>query len=137
MNEGTLKPRRVIVLGSLHIDGDAHRVRVRGEEVPLTWLEFKLLLTLAERPDHVHPRDQLLAEIWRVKPGNTTRTVDTHVKRLRDKLGAAGGMIQTVRGVGYRLSELPSVQDVAGRCAGRGAGGRKRSIFATGLPPTP
>jgi len=124
--ESTPQPRRVIVLGPLHIDVDAHRVHANGHEVPLTWLEFKLLVTLAERPDRVQPRGQLLTEVWRVKPGNTTRTVDTHVKRLRDKLGLAGGMIQTVRGIGYRLSELPSIQDVDGRCSGRGAVGRTR-----------
>ena len=124
--EGTPQPRRSIALGPLLIDVDAYRVHVNGKEVPLTWLEFKLLVALAERPDRVQPRGQLLAEVWRVKPGNTTRTVDTHVKRLRDKLGPAGGMIQTVRGVGYRLSELPSVQDVDGRCSGRGAVGRTR-----------
>lgn len=124
--ESTPQPRRVIDRGPLHIDVDACRVHLGEHEVPLTWLEFRLLVTLAERPDRVQPRGQLLAEIWRVKPDSTTRTVDTHVKRLRDKLGPAGGMIQTVRGVGYRLSELPSVQDVDGRCLGRGAIGRTR-----------
>jgi DNA-binding winged helix-turn-helix (wHTH) protein len=118
--------RRVIEFGVLRIDADAHRVHVGAREVPLTWLEFKLLVTLAERPDRVQPRGQLLSEVWRVKPGNATRTVDTHVKRLRDKLGVAGGMIQTVRGVGYRLSEAPSVQEVDGRCIGRGCVGRDR-----------
>jgi len=124
--ESTPQPRRILDLGPLHIDVDACRVHVNGQEVPLTWLEFQLLVTFAERPDRVQPRGQLLTEVWRVKPGNTTRTVDTHVKRLRDKLGSAGGMIQTVRGVGYRLSELPSVQDVDGRCTGRGTVGRTR-----------
>lgn len=118
--------RRVFAIGALHVDADAYRVRVDGEEIALTWLEFRLLLALAERPDRVHPRGQLLAEVWRVKPATTTRTVDTHVKRLRDKLGPAGALIQTVRGVGYRLSEMPSAQDVDGRCVRRGAVGRAR-----------
>lgn len=122
--EAVAQARRVIEFGELRIDADAHRVHVGAREIPLTWLEFRLLVVLAERPDRVQPRGQLLSEVWRVKPGNATRTVDTHVKRLRDKLGVAGGMIQTVRGVGYRLSEAPSVQEVDGRCVGRGCVGR-------------
>lgn len=110
---------RVIALGAVRIDTDAYRVHVGEQEIPLTGMEFKLLLTLAERRDRVMERGQLLADVWRVKSSNATRTVDTHVKRLRDKLGTAGHIIQTVRGIGYRLSEAPSVQDIDGRCSGR------------------
>jgi DNA-binding response OmpR family regulator len=111
--------RNVIELGELRIDADAHRVYVGTEEIPLTWLEFKLLITLAKRPDRVQERGQLLTEIWQVKAENVTRTVDTHVKRLRDKLGPTGRIIQTVRGIGYRLSQTPSIQDIDGRCSVR------------------
>jgi two-component system phosphate regulon response regulator PhoB len=68
-------------------------------------MEFNLLVTLIERRDRVQPRAALLSDVWGVDPHTTTRTVDTHVKRLRGKLGRAGRFIQTVRGVGYRFSE--------------------------------
>lgn len=92
-----------IVIGSLQIDVDKHEVRVEGEEVPLTALEFKLLHDLAQRRGRVATRDNLLERVWGYAPGVETRTVDTHVKRLREKLGAARDYIETVRGVGYRL----------------------------------
>jgi two-component system phosphate regulon response regulator PhoB len=66
-----------------------------------------LLLTLVVRRDRVQERSTLLSDVWEVAPGVSSRTVDTHVKRLRDKLGTAGRFIQTVRGVGYRFSENP------------------------------
>jgi two-component system phosphate regulon response regulator PhoB len=90
--------------GPLRIDRDAHRVWVEGEEVVLTALEFKLLLTLFDRPDRVQTRTVLLSDVWGIDADVTTRTVDTHVKRLREKLGAAGQAIETIRGVGYRFS---------------------------------
>jgi two-component system phosphate regulon response regulator PhoB len=90
--------------GSLRIDREAHRVWVNDEEVVLTALEFKLLLTLFERPDRVQTRAVLLSDVWGIDADVTTRTVDTHVKRLREKLGAAGQAIETIRGVGYRFS---------------------------------
>jgi two-component system phosphate regulon response regulator PhoB len=107
---------RILGAAELRVDRAAHRVYVAAQEVPLTPLEYKLLLRLAEQPEHVHTRERLLDEVWQVNAGNTTRTVDTHVKRLRDKLGNAGRLIQTVRGVGYRLSETPSPQGADGRC---------------------
>ncbi|SRR5579883_1406904 len=91
--------------GELHIDKAAHRVSLAGEEVGLTALEFKLLVTLAERADHVQSRATLLVDVWGFKPHSATRTVDTHVKRLREKIGSAARFIQSVRGVGYRFSE--------------------------------
>ncbi len=92
-----------IVFGVLRIDREAHRVFVDGKEVDLTALEFKLLVTLHERRNRVQNRGQLLSDVWGIDADITTRTVDTHVKRLREKLGAAGDYIDTVRGVGYRF----------------------------------
>ncbi len=92
-----------LVIGHLEIDVAQHRVFVTGEEVPLTALEFKLLYDLASRQGRVQRRDDLLERVWGYVPGIETRTVDTHVKRLREKLGAARDYIETVRGVGYRL----------------------------------
>ena len=96
-----------IEFGCLRIDPAAHRVWVGGEEVELTALEFRLLLTLHERRDRVQSRSTLLDVVWGIEADITTRTVDTHVKRLREKLGAAGVYIETVRGVGYRFAGSP------------------------------
>ena len=93
---------QVITLGDLVIDVPAHRVEVQGEEVLLTALEFRLLLDLATRAGRVQSRDALLDRVWGYSPNVETRTVDTHVKRLREKLGAGAAQIETVRGVGYR-----------------------------------
>jgi len=93
---------QVIALGDLVIDVPAHRVEVKGEEILLTALEFRLLLDLASRAGRVQSRDALLERVWGYSPDVETRTVDTHVKRLREKLGAGAAHIETVRGVGYR-----------------------------------
>ena len=93
---------QVIALGNLVIDVPAHRVEVEGDEIPLTALEFRLLLDLASRAGRVQSRDALLERVWGYSPKAETRTVDTHVKRLREKLGAGAAHIETVRGVGYR-----------------------------------
>jgi two-component system phosphate regulon response regulator PhoB len=93
--------------GTLRVDRGAHRVWVDGQEVELTALEFKLLLTLHDRRNRVQTRDALLSDVWKIDADVTTRTVDTHVKRLREKLGSAGIYVQTVRGVGYRFAERP------------------------------
>jgi two-component system phosphate regulon response regulator PhoB len=73
----------------------------------MTALEFRLLLTLATRQGRVQTRETLLNDVWGLHLNVETRTVDTHVKRLREKLGSAGSLIQTVRGVGYRLAIEP------------------------------
>ncbi|HLB08388.1 MAG TPA: response regulator transcription factor [Gemmatimonadaceae bacterium] len=91
-------------IGPLRIDRAAHRVTVDGTEVELTPTEYKLLLTLAERRGRVQARAHLLETVWEAAPDIQTRTVDMHVQRLRTKLGAAGGLIETVRGFGYRLN---------------------------------
>jgi two-component system phosphate regulon response regulator PhoB len=76
---------------------------VEGTEIELTPLEFKLLTTLMNRLGRVQSREQLLEDVWEMSSELETRTVDTHVKRLREKLGPARDLLETVRGVGYRL----------------------------------
>lgn len=89
--------------GRLALDREGKRVLVDGEERAVTALEFRLLETLLDRRGRVQTRETLLADVWGVSPDITTRTVDTHVKRLREKLGAAGAYVETVRGFGYRF----------------------------------
>ncbi|MBF0595245.1 MAG: response regulator transcription factor [Candidatus Omnitrophica bacterium] len=91
--------------GTLVIDQDRHRVTVDGKEIVLTAMEFKLLLTLMERRGRVQGREKLLNDVWGMNADVFTRTIDTHVRRLRSKLGKAGDRIQTVVGVGYRFKE--------------------------------
>ena len=86
------------------MDLDAHNVSVEGAEITLTALEFKLLKHLLTRKGRVQTRDQLLGDVWGYSSEVTTRTVDTHIKRLREKLGVTGNLIQTIRGVGYRFN---------------------------------
>jgi two-component system phosphate regulon response regulator PhoB len=90
-------------VGPVMIDRAAHRVTVDEREVELTPTEYRLLLTLAERRGRVQDRRHLLETVWEAAPDVQTRTVDMHVQRLRTKLGAAGDLIETVRGFGYRL----------------------------------
>jgi two-component system phosphate regulon response regulator PhoB len=99
-----------LVAGPITIDRAAHRVTVDGTELVLTATEYKLLATLVERRGRVQTRPQLLETVWDAQPDIQTRTVDMHVQRLRTKLGAAGEMIETVRGFGYRFrnSERPT-----------------------------
>jgi len=94
-----------VVFGRLRVDRAAHRAWVDGQEITLTALEMRLLWTLYERRGRVQSRGALLDDVWDADPENNTRTVDTHVKRLREKLGAAGVYVETVRGVGYRFVE--------------------------------
>lgn len=98
---------QVIEFGSLRLDRDAHRVWIDGEEVVLTALEFKLLAAFVSRKGRVQSRDSLLSDVWGIDAEVTTRTVDTHVKRLREKLGDLGRYIETLRGVGYRFRDQP------------------------------
>jgi two-component system phosphate regulon response regulator PhoB len=97
----------LLEFGALRIDPAAFRAWVDSVELDLTLLEFKLLLALYENRDRVQTRAELLERAWGVGVSITTRTVDTHVKRLRDKLGAAGEYVQTVRGIGYRFASAP------------------------------
>lgn len=93
--------------GRLRIDAPAHKIWVDDEEVRLTALEFRLLTTFHARRGRVQTRERLLSDVWGYQAEVTTRTVDTHVKRLREKLGEAGQYIETVRGVGYRFRARP------------------------------
>lgn len=97
-------PALLLASGDIELDGARHQVRVRGQDVVLTALEFRLLRTLLERPGRVQTREVLLSDVWGIQAEIHTRTVDTHIKRLREKLGPAGDVIETVRGVGYKLS---------------------------------
>jgi two-component system phosphate regulon response regulator PhoB len=99
----------VVRLGALVIDSEAHRVHVEGREVSLTALEFRLLWTLVQRRDRVQTRETLLNDVWGLNLNVETRTIDTHIKRLREKLGKAGSFIETVRGVGYRFGATDGV----------------------------
>jgi two-component system phosphate regulon response regulator PhoB len=101
-----------VEFGELRIDPAAHRAWVADVEIALTTLEFKLLLTLYERKNRVQTRSVLLNDIWGIEADITTRTVDTHVKRLREKLKSVGRYIETVRGVGYRFTESPTEDGV-------------------------
>src|SRR6476620_1528635 len=99
------KPEETLQAGSISIDPARHQVRVNGKRVHLTSLEFKLLRTLIQRRGRVQDRDKLLNDVWGYESVIDTRTVDTHVRRLREKLGKAGDVMETVRGFGYRLRE--------------------------------
>jgi uridine kinase len=96
-------PGDVLAVGPVRIDRGALTVDVDGRRVDLTPTEYKLLVTLAERRGRVQARSHLLETVWEAAPDIQTRTVDMHVQRLRAKLGAAGELIETVRGFGYRL----------------------------------
>ena len=96
---------KIIKVGPLAIDTDRHTVTIEGKEALLTMTEFKLLLCLAERLGRVQSREQLLKTAWGMAHIGDTRTVDTHVTRLRTKIGAAGDLIKTIRGFGYKMEE--------------------------------
>ncbi|WP_044241914.1 response regulator [Chondromyces apiculatus] len=102
-SEGTSTAPERFDFGGLRIDRAAHRAWVEGQEVALTALEFRLLMMLYDRRGRVLSRDLLLDEVWGSHADVTARNVDTHVKRVREKLGSAGEYIETVRGVGYRF----------------------------------
>ncbi len=97
---------QLLEYGSITMNIAAHKVIANGTEILLTALEFKLLKHLLKRRGRVQSRDQLLNDVWKLSTEVTTRTVDTHIKRLREKLGKSGDLIQTIRGVGYRFNNL-------------------------------
>jgi two-component system phosphate regulon response regulator PhoB len=99
------KTRRKYAVGPLKVDVDGHYVYVKQTEIHVSAIEMRLLVYLIEHRGRVRSREDLLEDVWGYKPGVSTRTVDTHVKRLRDKLGSAGALIETVRGTGYRLAD--------------------------------
>jgi two-component system, OmpR family, phosphate regulon response regulator PhoB len=105
--KGGLASGPTIQFGRLRIDVAAHRIWVDDREVDLTAIEFKLLVTLHERKNRVQSRSVLLDDVWGIQADITTRTVDTHVKRLREKIAPLGDYVETVRGVGYRFVDSP------------------------------
>lgn len=99
------KAEDIIVSGSLEINTKKHEVKADGEVIGLTLKEYELLKRLMENPNIVMTRDSLLEEIWGYDFDGETRTVDVHIRTLRQKLGKCGERVETVRGVGYRISE--------------------------------
>ena len=102
----SLVQNKLVTFGAIRIDLDAHELKINDKEIVLTALEFKLLQHLVKRKGRVQTREQLLGDVWGYSAEVTTRTVDTHIKRLREKLGNTSDYIQTIRGVGYRFSNV-------------------------------
>lgn len=100
-------PEKQLRAGGILLDNERHLVTVGGAPVDLTATEFKLLQLLMERRGRVQTREHLLLNVWNYETEIETRTVDTHVRRLREKLGNDAAWIETIRGVGYRFSEHP------------------------------
>jgi two-component system phosphate regulon response regulator PhoB len=96
---------KIIRMGDLLIDIDRHHVSIKKTPVRLTSTEFKLLVELASKRGRVQTRERLLDKVWGYTYEGYARTVDTHVRRLREKLGSLGDLIETIRGVGYRFRE--------------------------------
>ena len=101
----------ILTVGKLTVDKSRPKVTVNAKEVQLTAMEFKLLVLLMERRGRVQSRERLLNDVWDIDAEVTTRTVDTHIKRLRQKLGKMGRCIETIRGSGYRFCEEGSSCD--------------------------
>jgi two-component system, OmpR family, phosphate regulon response regulator PhoB len=95
----------ILAVGAISLDPSRHQVTVHGEPADLTATEFKLLHILMERKGRVQSRDNLLVNVWNYETDTETRTIDTHVRRLREKLGDQAGLLETIRGVGYRMNE--------------------------------
>ena len=102
------EPAGEMLFGVLRIDVSAHRAWVEGEELDLTATEYRLLNFLASNHGRMCSRGELLEKVWELPPSLNTRTVDTHVKRLRQKLAAASDLVETVRGAGYRFRRFDS-----------------------------
>lgn len=98
--------KELITIGDISVNIPKHKVTVKNKDIELTRMEFKLLVTLMERRGRLQDRDKLLNDVWNIDSMISTRTIDTHIKKLREKLGhKAGSMIETVRGMGYRFKE--------------------------------
>ena len=95
----------ILAADKLKVDISRHKITVNKKEIELTQMEFKLLSLLMQRAGRVQSRERLLSDVWDITSDVTTRTIDTHIKRLRQKLGKMGRLIETVRGIGYRFSE--------------------------------
>ena len=97
--------KEILSEGDINVDISRHEVTVKGKLVELTQMEFKLLCTFLERRGRVQTRESLLTDVWGIDTMVETRTIDTHIKSLRSKLGKAGEKIETVRGMGYKFSD--------------------------------
>ena len=95
----------ILSADKLKVDIPRHKVTFDKKTIELTAMEFKLLIILIQRRGKVQSRDRLLDDVWDIASDVTTRTIDTHIKRLRQKLGKAGKLIETVRGLGYKFSD--------------------------------
>lgn len=102
---GKSEADNVLELGDLKIDKDRHEVRVKGESISLTSKEYEMLVYLMENRDLVISRETLLSKIWGYDFDGENRTVDVHIRTLRKKLGDASGLIKTVRGFGYKITQ--------------------------------
>jgi len=98
----------ILAHGEILLDVERHEVAIAGVKIDLTATEFKLLQLLMERRGRVQTREHLLLDVWNYETEIETRTVDTHVRRLREKLGGEADWIETIRGVGYRMAEQKS-----------------------------
>ncbi len=105
LNDGAPEVPRLLQIGGIALDTERHEVTISGEPVELTATEFKLLRLLMERRGRVQTREHLLINVWNYETEIETRTVDTHVRRLREKLGSEADWVETIRGVGYRMAE--------------------------------
>jgi two-component system, OmpR family, phosphate regulon response regulator PhoB len=103
--EGVPEVTNHLQVGQIFLDIERHAVAVQGRSIELTATEFKLLRLLMERRGRVQTREHLLINVWNYETEIETRTVDTHIRRLREKLGPAADWIETIRGVGYRMAE--------------------------------
>lgn len=101
------------------LDAATHRIAYQGQELKLGPTEFKLLNYLMKHAERVHSRSTLLDKVWGDHVFIEERTVDVHVKRLREALGAAGAMVETVRGTGYRLTGIKAQIPAASAAAGK------------------
>lgn len=97
--------KSILSAGNIVMDIDRFFISCDGEEITLTVTEFKLLQLLIERKGRVQTRENLLVNVWNYEADIETRTVDTHIRRLREKLGKCGNIIETIRGVGYKINE--------------------------------
>lgn len=104
-SEPALEPVKHLQAGNISVDAERHLVTIDGKPIELTATEFKLLRLLMERRGRVQTREHLLINVWNYETEIETRTVDTHVRRLREKLGSEADWIETIRGVGYRFAE--------------------------------
>lgn len=103
--ESPAKEVKRLQVSHIILDTERHEVTVRGQPIELTATEFKLLRLLMERRGRVQTREHLLVNVWNYETEIETRTVDTHIRRLREKLGPEADWIETIRGVGYRMAE--------------------------------